>query len=281
MKLLALLTILLLSTAVFAQDKTALEKIIAMENSFALYAGEKDMKSAFLEFLADDAVMFVPERANGKDYWKARPASKTFLSWYPVFADVSANGALGYTTGHAEFRPDGKGTEKVFYTDYFTIWRRQADGSYKAALDVGVSHDKLPNEDKTVVSPKSNGQIADENRPIAANTINQFFDTATTKGLAKAYKTYLAEDARFLREGKFPILGKANALGEVSKNQVVFGKNMTLQSAGDLAYVVTTFDLKAKEKTVEKGNLIQVWKYTGGKWQIVADVIAPIPLEQK
>ncbi len=52
---------------------------------------------------------------------------------------------------------------------------------------------------------------------------------------------------------------------------------MTLQSAGDLAYAVTTYELKSDAKTIEKGNIVQIWKYFRGKWQIVMDIFSPIP----
>lgn len=276
-----ILLFLFCAAIVSAQTRTEVEKLVETEKTFARTAGEKTVKQAFLDFLSDDAVMFTPLRTNGKEYWRNRPESQSSLVWYPVFADVSSNGALGYTTGHAEFRREGKTSEKVFYTDFFTVWRRQADGNYKAVLDVGVSHDKLPSEDMNWTSPKTTENFSEENKPIAANTINQFFETAMTKGLSSAYKTFLSTDVRFLREGKFPIIGKNNALATVGKSRIVFGKDMTLQSAGNLAYVVTTFDMKNGDQTVERGNIIQVWKLLGGKWQIVADVIAPIPLEKK
>lgn len=51
---------------------------------------------------------------------------------------------------------------------------------------------------------------------------------------------------------------------------------MTLQSAGSLAYLVTLLDLKDAGKTAEKGNIVQVWKYTGVSRQILTHVFAPI-----
>ena len=53
---------------------------------------------------------------------------------------------------------------------------------------------------------------------------------------------------------------------------------MTLQSAGDLGYSITTYEMKNGEKTIEKGNIVQVWKLFGGRWQIVLDAFAVIPL---
>lgn len=277
-----ILTMFLCFAPVFPQTKSDVEKVVETEKSFAEFAEQKGIKAAFLEFLADDGILFRPTAINGKESWRARPETLASLSWYPIFADVSSNGALAYTTGRGEFRPKGKADPTVFYSDFFTVWRRQADGSYKAALDVGVSHEKPPTADRNWTSPKQTEKIADENRPFAANYINRFFDTATLQSLEKSYKIFAAEDVRLLRDGKFPILGKKDALAAAkSQSKITFGKQMTQQSAGDLAYVVTTYEMKTGEKLTEKGNLIQVWKLSGGKWQIVADVFAPIPIEGK
>ena len=228
--------------------------------------------------------MFAPAQVNGKDYWRKRPDdSPATLSWYPTFADVSSNGALAYTTGRGEFRPKGKADSTVYYSDFFTVWRRQADGTYKAALDVGVSHGKPPSDDKNWTSPKASiEKISDENRPPATNAISKFFDTATTQSLEKSYKTFAAEDVRLLREDKFPILGKKAALDEAKgKSKISFGKQMTQQSAGDLAYVVANYELKTGEKLTGKGSIIQMWKLINGGWQIVFDVFAPFAVEGK
>lgn len=266
----------------FSQSKSDVEKVIETEKLFARTAAEKTVKQAFLEFLTDDALMFTPAQVNGKDYWRARPESPATLTWYPIFADVSSNGELAYTTGRGEFRPKGKDDTTVYYSEFFTVWRKQADGSYKAALDVGISHDKPPTDDKNWISPKRTGKTTAENRSSAASSINKFFDTATLKGLAKSYKTFAAEDVRLLREGKFPITGKANALAESKgRSKITFGKKMTQQSADDLAYVVTTYEMQDGGKTTEKGNVIQAWKFLDGKWQVVFDVFAPIPIEGK
>jgi len=282
MKVLLISIMLFCETGVFAQNKTDLEKVVETEKSFARFADEKGMKAAFLEFLADDGIMFAPNVVNGKEYFRARPESPATLSWYPVFADVSSNGVLGYTTGRGEFRPKGKTDTTAYYSDFATVWRRQADGNYKAVLDIGISHDKPTVSDMNWTSPKiPSGKIADENKPLATGTMSLFFDTATTKGLSKAYKNFAAEDARFLREGKFPILGKANALLEIKKSKITFGKGATMESAGDLGYSITTYEMKSGEKIIEKGNIVQVWKLVGGRWQIVLDAFAPIPPEQK
>jgi hypothetical protein len=53
-----------------------------------------------------------------------------------------------------------------------------------------------------------------------------------------------------------------------------------MQSAGDLGYSITTYEMRSGDKVTEKGNIVQIWKLSGGRWQIVLDVFAPIPLEK-
>ncbi len=281
MKILLILTIIFCAIGVFAQSKRDVEKIVEMEKAFAKFAAEKGIKPAFLEFLADDGVMFNPQQINGKELWQSRPESPALLSWYPTFADVSSNGVLGYTTGEGEYRPQGKTDTTVYYSTYATVWRRQPVGNYKAAFDVGISHDKPSSSDTNWTSPKTTEKVSEENKPLAANAMSSFYDTATTGGLAKAYKNFAADYARFLREGKFPIVGKSNAPAETNKSKIVFGKSATMQSAGDLGYSITTYEMKDGDKTTEKGNIVQIWKLIGGRWQIVLDVFAAIPLEKK
>jgi ketosteroid isomerase-like protein len=274
MKILLILITAFCAASIFAQSKTDL--------AFAKFADEKGVKPAFLEFLADDGVMFNPHQINGKELWKSRADnSPAMLSWYPTFADVSSNGVFGYTTGEGEYRPKGKSDTTVYYSTYATVWRRQPDGNYRAVFDVGISHDKPANSDTNWTSPKTTEKFSGENKPPAANAMSQFYDTAATKGLAKAYKNFTADYVRFLREGKFPILGKSNAPVEIKKSKITFGKGATMQSAGDLGYSITTYEMKSGDKITEKGNIIQIWKLIGGRWQIVLDVFAPITPEQK
>src|ERR1041384_3099053 len=116
--------------------------LVEMEHAFAKAAATKGTRDAFLEFLADDGIIFQPGPVNGKKYWSERQPRKGLLSWEPVFADVSRAGDLGYTTGPWEFRPNGPDDQPVAFGQYFTIWKKQKDGDWKAVLDRGVGTEK-------------------------------------------------------------------------------------------------------------------------------------------
>ncbi len=279
MKKIIVLSIVIFSFAtVFSQTKSDLQKLVETEKSFAAYAAGKGTRSAFLEFLADDGIVFQPTVMNGKEFWKARPQSPAVLSWQPAFADISSNGVLGYTTGDWEFRPNGKNDAPTAFGQYMTLWGKQIDGKFKAVLDIGISHPKPEKIETDWKSPKIAADSSGDKRPRVSLTVNMFFDTAELKGLSSSVELFAADDIRILRDGKQPISGKNNVLAELKKVKagISFGKKMTLEGAGNLAYLNTTYQMKKGNKITEQGSIVQIWKLRGSKWQIVFDVFAPI-----
>jgi len=60
------------------------------------------------------------------------------LRWEPDYADISASGDLGWTTGtYRSESPGPDGEVRTGQGRYVTIWRKQADGSWKVAMDLG------------------------------------------------------------------------------------------------------------------------------------------------
>ncbi len=96
----------------------------------------------WVEYFADSGVQVTPGRnyvgkAAVRDLMAPRLADTTrLLSWRPTSAEVSASGDLGYTIGRWELGPRAGG-EPLARGSYVTIWRKQADGSWRVVLDVG------------------------------------------------------------------------------------------------------------------------------------------------
>lgn len=65
--------------------------------------------------------------------------SSNRLRWTPEYAEVSEDGTLGFTIGSYRalaLGPDG--AEAVVRRGrYLSVWRKQADGSWKVAADIG------------------------------------------------------------------------------------------------------------------------------------------------
>jgi len=259
--------------------------LVEMEHAFAKAAATKGTRDAFLEFLADDGIVFQPGPVNGKKFWSERKPGKGLLSWEPIFADVSRAGDLGYTTGPWEFRPNGPDDQPVAFGQYFTIWKKQRDGSWKAVLDRGVTTDKgyaaaglsFPKGDETS-SRKSDFDVASARAMLIK--LEKEFSQSSAINARTAFASYLAEDARLLRQNREPAVGKAAALALMPEA----GRALTwkpsvadISASGDIGYSYGTFELWTRGVTLQRGSYVRVWKKIDGKWKVVVDVMSPDP----
>ncbi len=262
--------------------------LVQMEQAFAKAAATKGTRDAFIEFLADDGVIFQPGPVNGKKFWTERQPRKGLLSWEPIFADVSNAGDLGYTTGPWEFRPNGPEDQPVAFGQYFTIWKKQKDGSWKAVLDRGVTTEKsFPRP--TLSFPGDDEPSNRKSKSVAA------VDAATTKDLLKledqfsnasalnartALESFLSEDGRVLRQNAEPAIGKlagVRLMPEAGRALTWKPAMADVSSSGDLGYTYGAFELNTRGVTLQSGSYVRVWKKIKGKWKVVADVMSPDP----
>jgi ketosteroid isomerase-like protein len=262
--------------------------LVQAEHDFAKAAATKGTREAFLEFLADDGIVFHPGPVNGKKSWQERPARKGLLSWEPVFADVSRAGDLGYTTGPWEFRPNSPDDKPVAFGQYFTIWKKQSDSSWKAVLDRGVSHEqpsvtaqlRFPKDDADA-PPQDESRWSNRDTRLLMKLENEFSAASSSEGTAKAFGSCLADDVRLLRENSFPAEGKQAALALLLTKQgtLMWKPAMAdISQSGDLGYTYGTFEFKGADNKSEHGSYVRVWKKdTGGKWRVVIDILSPDP----
>ncbi len=139
-----------------ANTKTAMEAAKAAikkaDVDFCKATAERDTKKASA-FLADDITFFAGEKASGRETFLKTWApffteGGPTLTWQPTFVDVAASGDLGYTIGTYEQKgKDAQGKPTAANGHYVTIWKKQADGNWKAALDIGTP--PSPEKEKT------------------------------------------------------------------------------------------------------------------------------------
>ncbi len=96
---------------------------------------------AFASFFADDAVTIDNKqevkrgRANIASTAKWSPTDFQ-LTWTPKGGQMSPAGDMGFTWGHYVSRSKDKDGKPVTENGrYMTIWKRQADGTWKVAMD--------------------------------------------------------------------------------------------------------------------------------------------------
>lgn len=297
--LLALLVFTPLALSQKENTSTALASLVEAERSFARTSVEKGIRESFYEFFAEDGINFQPHPTNTREAIRKRPAQAVrppiTLNWEPVYADVSRAGDLGYTTGPYWLTDQGPEHAPTRHGYYFSIWKKQADGSWKVALDLGIQtpapaqaspptfHPATPSEFK----PKSAGINLDNERAALISTEREFLKASNAGGVMKAFLDYMSEDARLHRNGIFPLAGKDSIRTYFS------GKAMRLSweplkadvsRSDDLGYTYGSYELKeeAASAATEKGYYVRVWKRNKeGRWKVVLDTTNPLPPDEK
>ena len=121
-----------------------------VDRAFSARAREVGTGQAFMEFAAEDAVMY---RDGAEPIIGREAIAKAFagsdgssLVWEPVAGDISSSGDLGYTRGkfvyHTAPGPDSQPPMGPFKGYYTSIWRKQPDGSWKWVYDGGIITEK-------------------------------------------------------------------------------------------------------------------------------------------
>ena len=275
--ILSLLILLTVGAVVYAQSD--LQKMAATEREFEAFAEKNGNKAAFIEYAAPDGVLFTPDKVNAKAYWNGRGEWNGLLSWAPNYADISANGLIGYTYGNWEFRPKGKADAPVGFGQFITIWQRQGDGKYRYVVDIGIDHDRPATYSTDWVTATVKSSDLNEKNSSAGDFANGFYAKLAAEGPAKAYKAYAVDDVRVFRQGKFPIIG-SKAVAETlkgDKGTYTLAKRSSFFGSADIAYNLNTYTKTVDGKVVEKGNTMQIWKLINGKWRIVLDIFKPVP----
>ena len=270
--------ILLLCWNAFAQYD--LQRMYDTERSFEVVAEVSGKKTAFLNFLAVDGIVFLPNPVNGIDFWKSQNenGSPLILVRNSNYADISANGIMGYTTGNWQSYPKGKRETLSKFGQFVTIWEKKLDGTFRASLDIDITHDELP------VADSGQGYKTDlrhdQNKrgySPADASMNFLRMGMVTKALGNGYKQYAVDDARLLLDGKPLILGKKNVVSEMNRYTAInFPKKVALYQAADLAYVWNPCEFANSTEGTEKGNCLHIWKLRDKKWYIVLGVFARV-----
>jgi len=140
----ALLVVLLAGCAPSAETAAGRAALLDADRAFNRATAERRV-DGWVEFFAEDGAIIRPagtitgKAAIREEMTKAFADTSFSLSWEPQSADIGAAGDLGYTVGRSEagFR-DAKGRPVLRTGRYLTVWKKQADGSWKVVQDIGV-----------------------------------------------------------------------------------------------------------------------------------------------
>ncbi len=258
-----------------------LQSVVEVERAFARVSADSGMQSAFLSFLAEDAIVFRPDPAPGREYYRSSPNIPGMLVWQPAYADVSGDGSMGYTTGPWEFRKAGRGDTVAVFGHYVSVWKRQADNTWKVVIDVGIPHPH-PGYDLTdtmlsVTSLRDDGEKLSEKTEVAdifplVETEQQFSQMARETDWREAFRAFTSLSVRLYRVNRFPMSGMESAVEALPSatpaEWTVMGSDTS--RSGDLGY---TYGYIEEIPGPEKSSYLRIWKRkAGGQWKMVLEV---------
>ncbi len=269
----------LLFTSARGQDArtAALDAMVAAERAFAAATKEMGVRNGFLTFFAADAVALesagdgtarvVPARGG----IAASPATvlppPSVLTWSPYLGQVSGDGALGWLTGPYENRNSSTGA--VGRGVYFSVWRRQTDGTWRVWLDQGIA----------VSAPwlaPTDFRAADEPGRPRSDGLGDMEQQVTRD--AAAWAAHLAPSVRLHRQGVQPVLGRSAVVEWRARKwrTVRYQPARTETSAArDMAVVIGGYAATTADGA-EYGVYVRVWQVASdGRWVIVFETSKP------
>lgn len=130
-----------------AAEETTLR---TLNDQWSKAAGAKDLEGT-VSYFSDDASVFPPNAplASGKQavhaLWADAIASASAISWQTDKVEVARSGDLAYVTGTYQTTAKDPKAQPVNDTGKFLeVWKKQADGKWKAVADIFNSDVPVP-----------------------------------------------------------------------------------------------------------------------------------------
>ncbi|HEY1024311.1 MAG TPA: hypothetical protein VGE26_04045 [Sphingobacteriaceae bacterium] len=283
---LVVIAVLLASPSVLAQTYPPdIQSLISAENYFAGLSVGKGVKKAFLRVSDKNTIVFRPGPVSAKEFYSKAEEDSTYLYWYPSFARIAKSGDWGFTSGPFVVKPSAQ-SAKEGYGQYCSVWKRNAKGVWKLAIDIGITHSKPGSEPKLdFASPdeekffKQRSPNRLQQREDIVKSTDDLFGTSLRVVGNKAYDEYGSDDIHFLFPGSQPVIGTQKVQEFLNKERI---KINTTHTAGDRAYSGELAYTYGTAHATQKGliriyNYVRIWELQEGKWNVLFEVYAPDP----
>jgi ketosteroid isomerase-like protein len=271
-----------------SNDADPLQTLVESERAFARASVEKGMRDAFLQFLAEDGVIFRPLPVLGKPWFEARPPAPGRLIWEPVYGDIARSADLGFTTGPWEFRPDDT-TRTSSFGHYLSIWKRQQDGAWRVVLDVGIDHEKLASPPVSyfpvtgrATKATSNPIQLEQARQAILAAERELTSIASAIGVEATLAEFGTKDVRLYRDGAPPSVGSDSLRARLAAGKDVYRwmpHFAAVAASGDFGYAHGIAEIR-DSAGVDSSTYVRIWKKGSGrdrKWRVAVDLEAPLP----
>ncbi len=264
-------------------DPAALDSLVAAERAFARMSLEQGVRDAFIHWMAPDGVIFRPLATNARRAWESRGRVAARLAWSPVFAEISAAGDLGLTTGPWELRPDDPRLPPG-HGHFVSVWQRQGDGAWRVAVDIGISHARPPRGvgmDEVTPGPAHRALRTEGPLPDLMALDLAWSQEARERGPVAAFARRAARDVRFYRDGVRPVVGAAGA-----REMMRLAPGITLWDpeaqrvslSGDLGCTYGMLERRAAPGTPPDSSVyLHVWRREADGWKVALSLETAMP----
>lgn len=285
-----------IASSVPAQNRRSVDPLTAMvatERAFSRMSEEKGIRESFTEFIAEDGILFRPRAVFGKKWMRENPlpasTTRPLLVWQPIFAGISRAGDLGYSTGPWQLKNDIKDAKFSAFGNFMTVWKKQADGTWKFAADLGVSNPEPRTPVLLTYGAPASGRFTRDptkGRADLLSTESDFSKTSAKRGAVEAFLAYASSDVRVLRNHKQPFIGRKAAVAAWTPLSIEWTwtpQFADVSQSGDLGYSYGLYEMrdKAANAISETGNYLRVWKRVNGAWKLILDLTDPHAPEKK
>ncbi|MEQ1708883.1 MAG: hypothetical protein ABL864_11210 [Terricaulis sp.] len=247
--------------------------VIVAERAFAARAGEVGWIPAFREYTAPDGqlvgqagLVSAPERMAA-----LADDGERNLFWAPVYAGIACSGDLGFTTGPVSF--DAARTPAI---QYFTVWRRQPDGSWKWIYDGGPGPVAEPGPFLAEGAAPQELPLAARGAGSATAAVAQVSEIERGSSTATALVAHLGAGAHVYRAGQARAYGGADSAARmIYPNSEVSYRMVRAEgsSAGDLVFTLGEANW-VRDGAPRQGFYARIWQFRPAGWAIVYDQLA-------
>jgi ketosteroid isomerase-like protein len=248
--------------------------VVAAEREFAADAQARGWIAAFKKYAAADAIAFQPDPVNVQESFAKlpdEPADRS-LKWWPIYAGIARSGDLGFTTGPFTVADQRGG-------HYFTVWAKQADGSWRWIYDGGPRNEALspfgPQTEPVHLAVATVGSGSADAAWAEVGQAEAALARAAAQSSSAAYLPYLSDDARIMGSPAQPATDGAARAAELGRRPAVIAFSQLggrASRGGDLVY--TYGDAKW---AAGRGHYVRVWQKRADGWKLVFDEVLVVP----